>query len=98
MQISLYVFIFAVLIENRTKEGTYYLFTLFGALAVGLITKKFLGRAGAAGNITALLLAMGCIASKSYRIDALWIIGAMFFAILHILEAFAWYHTLKNKI
>ena len=93
----LYVVVFGFLLKEGINES-YYIWTIgLGSIGVGYLSKVFFGLEGAVGNLIALGLALVFMAWKFSSVDALWLVGVMFFLILHTVEGFIWYTTLKQR-
>jgi len=93
----LYFVIFRFLVREGIDASTYYWTTFLGGIVIGYLTKEFFGHIGAIGNISALALAVTYMAWKYASVDALWLIGVMFFILLHAIEVFIWYSAFKQR-
>ena len=97
IQCILYVVVFGFLVKEGKNESYYYWTIGLGSIAVGFTTKVTLGMEGTVGNMIALGTAVVFMGWKYASVDALWLIGVMFFLLLHAIEGAIWYSTLNQR-
>ena len=97
IQSILYVVVFGFLVKEGINESYYYWTIGLGSIVAGFTTKVALGMEGTVGNMIALGAAVVFMGWKHASVDALWLIGVLFFLILHAIEVAIWYSTLNQR-